>query len=82
MDKKKCTKCGKLKPLTDFHKRRASKDGHYSQCKMCVSEYQIKHYRDKWEAFFGFEYGLIDTNYKLYQRKMNKFMKEHPEYFN
>lgn len=32
---KKCTKCGKEKPLDNFHKDKASKDGHRGQCKEC-----------------------------------------------
>lgn len=32
---KVCTKCGEEKPLTDFHKDKASKDGFRSSCKAC-----------------------------------------------
>lgn len=35
MTLKKCTKCGKEKELTDFHKRKRSSDGHKSSCKEC-----------------------------------------------
>lgn len=36
---KKCTKCLKIKPLQDFHKRTKSPDGHATKCKECVSIY-------------------------------------------
>lgn len=32
---KKCTKCNKIKPLTEFNKRNASKDGLRYECKEC-----------------------------------------------
>ena len=35
---KTCTKCGELKPLGDYHKRAASKDGHKYICKACSVE--------------------------------------------
>tara|TARA_Y100000114_G_scaffold62280_1_gene57095 strand:- start:1252 stop:1881 length:630 start_codon:yes stop_codon:yes gene_type:complete len=35
---KKCTKCGIEKPLTEFHKNSASKDGLCNWCKSCKSK--------------------------------------------
>lgn len=35
---KVCAKCKKEKPLGEFHKRKRSKDGHKSRCKICRSE--------------------------------------------
>lgn len=37
MESKVCTKCGEEKTLCDFNKLSKSKDGHKSQCKLCVS---------------------------------------------
>jgi hypothetical protein len=37
-DSKVCTRCKKLKPLTDFHVRKAIKDGRTSQCAECRRE--------------------------------------------
>ena len=36
--KKKCTKCGEIKELNEFHKRAKVKDGRQSSCKKCCSE--------------------------------------------
>tara|TARA_R110002096_G_scaffold44342_6_gene119198 strand:+ start:123 stop:671 length:549 start_codon:yes stop_codon:yes gene_type:complete len=36
-DSKKCSKCGEVKPLTDFGKRKDSKDGRRCQCKSCIA---------------------------------------------
>ena len=35
--KKKCFKCGEVKPLTVFHKDKRNKDGHNYSCKKCVN---------------------------------------------
>ncbi len=32
---KTCVKCNEVKPLTEFHKRKGSKDGHQGRCKKC-----------------------------------------------
>lgn len=36
METKKCSKCGEVKPITDFYKRKNSKDGYRNHCKQCV----------------------------------------------
>lgn len=35
MDFYKCSKCGEIKPITDFSRDRTKKSGHKSQCKVC-----------------------------------------------
>lgn len=35
---KKCTKCGKEKPLSEFNKNKTTKDGHRFQCRECQKE--------------------------------------------
>ena len=42
---KKCTKCGIKKPLSEFHKRKASKDGHSYICKTCCSQQKALYYQ-------------------------------------
>ena len=39
MEFKKCTKCGKEKPLTEFYKQKGGKHGVSSVCKLCKKEY-------------------------------------------
>lgn len=34
---KVCSKCGEVKPITDFYKDKKASDGHQSWCKRCVS---------------------------------------------
>ena len=38
--KKKCTKCKKIKPINEFHKRKDNKLGFRSDCKQCVCSRQ------------------------------------------
>lgn len=38
MKTKTCSKCGKAKPLDQFHKNKNSKDGHLGVCKACRSD--------------------------------------------
>lgn len=40
---KKCSSCGIEKELSKFYKRKASKDGHRSNCKSCVAIYKKKY---------------------------------------
>lgn len=35
---KRCSKCGEVKPLSDFHKNRSNPDGLQYGCKPCVIE--------------------------------------------
>lgn len=48
MELKRCSKCGKEKPLTDFHKDSKSQDGHRKDCKSCrnVKPENRKHHTD------------------------------------
>ena len=40
METKQCTKCGEVKPVSEFHKKLTSYD---HRCKPCVKEYQKAH---------------------------------------
>jgi len=41
MMEKECTRCHKVKSLSDFHKSKGTKDGHRYWCKSCCKEYNI-----------------------------------------
>lgn len=42
--KKRCSRCRKIKKLSEFHKdRRYTKSGYRSQCKECIKEYHKKY---------------------------------------
>ena len=40
MDTKRCSKCGKVKPILEFPKDKNRKDGLYTWCKQCCAEYK------------------------------------------
>ena len=44
---KKCGKCKKIKPLTEFHKNAKSKDGRHGDCKECRATYWKRIYIPK-----------------------------------
>jgi len=44
MNKKECTKCEIVKPLSDFRPRNKSRDGCNSQCRKCEATYQREYY--------------------------------------
>jgi len=44
---KACTRCGVERPLTEFYKRKETKDGRTSHCKQCRNEYRNTRPRSK-----------------------------------
>lgn len=46
VDIKRCSKCGEEKPLAEFSKKAASKDGLRGQCKTCIKEYRAAYYAE------------------------------------
>ena len=52
MDTKRCTKCGLLKPLSEFSKCKRTKDGLQFHCTDCKKEYYTKQ-REAYEILYG-----------------------------
>lgn len=48
---KKCSKCGELKPISEFAINKLRKDGHASDCKSCRKIYRDKHYQEHKEYY-------------------------------
>ena len=44
--KKECSRCGKVKPLSDFYKSKHQKLGVESQCKECRKARSRNHYKE------------------------------------
>ena len=40
----RCTKCGKVKPLEEFHRDRSRKLGRFPQCRECERQYERVYY--------------------------------------
>lgn len=60
--KKICQKCGKLKPIEEFHKKKASPDGHRNQCKTCVEQYMEKYRKEHKEERAEYDKKRYDEN--------------------
>lgn len=45
MDKKRCNKCGVVKPLTEFYRTPGMRDGHRNDCKACNLAAKAARYR-------------------------------------
>ena len=42
---KRCSKCGEIKPISEFYKRKSSKDGLQNNCKDCAKAVRKEHYQ-------------------------------------
>ena len=49
----KCSKCGKIKPLSAFHKKKSTKYGIRSTCKECAARERKAYYEDNKEKEFA-----------------------------
>ena len=82
METKQCTKCGEVKEISEFHKKKA---GRHSHCKSCVKEYykanadKIKEYK---KEYYKANADKI-KEYKKEYRKANadKIKEDKKEYY-
>ena len=81
---KKCSKCGEWKPFSEFYKKKNTKDGLRSECKICRKEYyennkdQIKEYREKY--YENNKEKLKEINKKYYENNKEKLKEYQKEY--
>jgi hypothetical protein len=62
--KKKCTKCGEVKSLTDFSKNKRGKDGLKRHCKTCDRKFKIE-YRSTERGYLRYIYYSITSREKI-----------------
>jgi len=72
MANKKCSKCGETKPLSEFHQRKNSKDGHQGWCKSCAITNSVAYHKANPERKIAYDkttslrkYGLKPVDYAL-----------------
>lgn len=53
METKICSKCKKEKPISEFGKNKAKKDGLQAECKECKSAYNKLHYQKNKETYLA-----------------------------
>ena len=46
-DVKQCGQCGKVLPISEFYKKKSSKDGYQAMCRSCKAEYDKAWYAMK-----------------------------------
>lgn len=70
---KRCSKCGFVKDISDFYRRKETKEGYQSWCKKCVSKLHKEYYEENKEK--------ITKLHKEYSRgNKKKITKYHKEY--
>ena len=62
---KKCTKCGEVKELSEFYKRKGAHDGHKSACKLCCVENGDKR-SQRAKKYYAENRDLIRKKHALY----------------
>lgn len=76
---KTCIKCGELKPLSHFHKKKDSKNGHMSACKVCKAEYNQKYYQENAEVIKESRRKYRQENAEVMRERDRKYRQENPE---
>jgi len=76
---KRCSKCGEVKSVTEFHKRTASPDGLFHWCKACALIYQ-KVYREGHREKIAARRKVYDAKHREEKATYNKmYHEEHRE---
>ena len=73
---KKCSTCKIKKELTEFNKRKASKDGLRSQCRSCRKEYLKKWYQQNKERHNEYAKEWYQQNKKLAKVKRKEYYQQ------
>ena len=73
---KKCTKCGEVKELSEYHKNKSEKDAHVYRCKLCVSKKSQEYYKKNREKIKKYRATNQKTNQKKYREKNREKIKE------
>lgn len=68
---KQCSKCKKVLPISEFHKRRSHKDGLRSWCKLCREQLATKYYQDHKADYQQYQ----QTHKELHRRSAKRYTK-------
>lgn len=77
VDSKRCTKCGEVKPLSEFCKLSRAKDGRQNPCKECKREYSRMHRASNPEKYKDY---YADNSVKILERQRGYYA-DNPEKF-
>jgi len=82
MDCKTCTKCKTEKPLTEFRKRKASKDGLAYKCKSCAVAVDKKFYENNTEQVKASNKNWSQNNKDAHNKIKAKWADKNPDSVN
>lgn len=68
-----CNKCDNLKDIQDFEKRKSSKDGYRSECRLCRKDLKSQYYKSNKES-------IIEKNKEYYIINKEKIKQRNKEY--
>ena len=70
---KQCSKCKKIKPLSEFYKNKSRKDGLRYNCIDCTKQWNKKHPQTQSQKKY------YQKNKKIMMEKTTKYTKSHPD---
>lgn len=73
---KACKSCGKIKPMSEFHKRADMKDGYRNVCKLCRKQNSMEANLAYYEAN---KEKKLEYNKEFKRNKRNKLLKQQRE---
>jgi len=73
---KKCRICEDMKEVSEFHKKRSTKDGYRNECKECVKDIQ-----KKYKEAPGFKEKQAEYDKKRYEEKREEILEHKKEYY-
>lgn len=76
---KECTTCKVVKPFSDFHKRKASRDGLMPLCKVCNTKKSIARYWSNPEAKSEYDRQYREKNYEKVIARSRAYVTAHAE---
>jgi len=74
-----CLKCGKEKPLNDFHKKFENKDGFNSRCKICRNEYGRKYRKKNQIKLISYNKLYREQNQDYYLKYKKKYREQNQD---
>jgi len=79
MQEKRCSKCGEVKPISEFHKNKNGKYGVRADCKLCFKELIKNHYEENKEQIKEIKKKYRKENKEYYKEYRKKYYKENKE---